>query len=268
MISKVRRSQIMDLLAMGSRVDGRGLEDLRTIEIRCGVVANADGSAEVRMGKTLAIAGVKTSIGTPFPDTPDMGILIVNAEFLPIASPTFEPGPPDENAIELARVIDRGLRRSEILDLQKLCIMPGKAVWEIWVDIHALNHDGNLMDASALASVAALLTARIPKATLTEDKEVNLDKSVREKLPIKGVPATVTIAKIGDKLLVDPCLDEEEVADAFLTATFINDKLCAIQKRGEKSLTVEETLKCLRIAQKKARELVAITMEGTGYGKD
>jgi exosome complex component RRP42 len=74
-------------------------------------VKNAEGSAEVRLGKTLAIAGVKTSIGTPFADTPDMGVMIVNAEFLPIASPTFEPGPPDENAIELARVIDRGAEK-------------------------------------------------------------------------------------------------------------------------------------------------------------
>ena len=268
MIPKVRRQQIVEMLSSGLRIDGRGLEDLRSIEIKCGTVANADGSAEVRMGKTLAIAGIKTSIGTPFPDTPDMGILIVNAEFLPIASPTFEPGPPDENAIELARVIDRGLRKSEMIDLKQLCIIPGKAVWEIWVDIHALNHDGNLMDASALASVAALLTTEIPKAVVNENNEVVIDKKTKQKLPIKGIPATVTIAKIDDKLLVDPCLDEEEVADAFITATFINGKLCAIQKRGERALTIEETLKCLRIAQRKAQELVKLVKEVTGHGED
>jgi exosome complex component RRP42 len=214
----------------------------------------------------LAIAGVKTSIGTPFADTPDMGVMIVNAEFLPIASPTFEPGPPDENAIELARVIDRGLRRAEMIDLKQLCIVPGKAVWEVWIDIHALNHDGNLMDASALAAVAAILTAEVPKAMVNEKGEVTINKSERQRLPIKSIPITVTMAKIGDKLVVDPNLDEEEVADAFLTATFVDDKVCAIQKRGERGLTAEETMKALQIARQKAHELLKTVREVVGGG--
>ncbi|MCC6042143.1 MAG: exosome complex protein Rrp42 [Candidatus Verstraetearchaeota archaeon] len=266
MIPKLKRQQIMDLLSSGRRVDGRGLEDLRPVEIRCRSVKNAEGSAEVRLGKTLAIAGVKTSIGTPFADTPDMGVMIVNAEFLPIASPTFEPGPPDENAIELARVIDRGLRRAEMIDLKQLCIVPGKAVWEVWIDIHALNHDGNLMDASALAAVAAILTAEVPKAMVNEKGEVTINKSERQRLPIKSIPITVTMAKIGDKLVVDPNLDEEEVADAFLTATFVDDKVCAIQKRGERGLTAEETMKALQIARQKAHELLKTVREVVGGG--
>jgi exosome complex component RRP42 len=263
-IPKLKKQQIMDLLSLGRRVNGRGLEDLRPVEIRCQSVKNAEGSAEVRLGKTLAIAGVKTSIGTPFADTPDTGVMIVNAEFLPIASPTFEPGPPDENAIELARVIDRGLRKAEMIDLKQLCIVPGKAVWELWIDIHALNHDGNLMDASALAAVAAILTAEIPKVMLNEKGEVTINKSEKQRLPIKSVPITVTIAKIGDKLVVDPSLDEEEVADAFLTATFVDDKVCTIQKRGEKGLTAEETMRALQIARQKAHELFKIVKEVVG----
>lgn len=266
MIPKIKKQQILDMLSSGLRVDGRKLEDLRPIEIRCHGVSNAEGSAEVRLGKTLAIAGVKTIIGTPFADTPDMGVMIVNAEFLPIASPSFEPGPPDENAIELARVIDRGLRRSGIIDLKQLCIIPGKVAWELWIDIHALNHDGNLMDTSALAAVAAILTAEIPKAMVNEKGEVIVNRNEKQRLPIKCIPITITVAKIGDKLLVDPCLDEEEAADAFLTATFVEDKVCAIQKRGEKSLTEEEALKSLQIAQRKAQELLKVVKEAVGYG--
>lgn len=268
MIPKLKRQQIMDLLSSGKRIDERGLEDLRAVEIRCQSVKNAEGSAEVRLGKTLAIAGLKTSIGTPFADAPDMGVMIINAEFLPIASPIFEPGPPDENAIELARVIDRGLRRAEMIDLKQLCIIPGKAVWEVWIDIHALNHDGNLMDASALAAVAAILTAKIPKASVNEKGEVTINKDEKQKLPIKSVPITVTIAKIGDKLVVDPSLDEEEVSDAFLTATFVDNNVCAIQKRGEKGLTMEETMRALQIARHKARELLKIVKEVVGDGQD
>ena len=47
-------------------------------------------------------------------------------ELVPFASPMFESGPPREDAIELARVVDRGIRHSEIVDKKKLCITPGK----------------------------------------------------------------------------------------------------------------------------------------------
>jgi exosome complex component RRP42 len=153
-----------------------------------------------------------------------------------------------------------------MIDLKQLCIVPGKAVWEVWIDIHALNHDGNLMDASALAAVAAILTAEVPKAMVNEKGEVTINKSERQRLPIKSIPITVTMAKIGDKLVVDPNLDEEEVADAFLTATFVDDKVCAIQKRGERGLTAEETMKALQIARQKAHELLKTVREVVGGG--
>ncbi len=61
-------------------------------------------------------------IGTPFADTPDKGVLSTNAELIPMGSPNFEAGPPDEHSIELARVVDRGIRESEMIDLEKMCI--------------------------------------------------------------------------------------------------------------------------------------------------
>ncbi len=42
----------------GKRIDGRKLDELRPISIKIGVVKNADGSAEIRMGKNIIIAAV------------------------------------------------------------------------------------------------------------------------------------------------------------------------------------------------------------------
>jgi len=42
----------------GKRVDGRLKDELRPTEIKIGVVKNADGSAEIRMGKNIIIAAV------------------------------------------------------------------------------------------------------------------------------------------------------------------------------------------------------------------
>jgi len=113
----------------GLRLDRRGPLDYRQIGIETDVFANADGSAVVDLGGTKVAAGVKYELGAPFPDTPNKGAVMVDAELLPMANPTFEPGPPDENAIELARVVDRGIRESDAIDLEKLAVEPGKWVW-------------------------------------------------------------------------------------------------------------------------------------------
>ena len=99
--------------------------------------------------------------------------MTVNAELVPLAAPNFEPGPPDENSIELARIVDRGIRESKAIDTAKLCIEPGKKVFVVFVDVYVLNHDGNLIDAAALAAVSALMNTKMPNYEV-EDGEVKI----------------------------------------------------------------------------------------------
>jgi exosome complex component RRP42 len=123
-VAKLEQKTIVDLITKGKRLDERGPLDYRPLIITLGIIEKANGSAQVYLGKTKVVAGIKVEQGTPFPDTPNEGILTVNSEFVPMASPTFEAGPPDENSIELARVVDRGIRESKAIDLKKLCIEP------------------------------------------------------------------------------------------------------------------------------------------------
>ncbi|MCW3992968.1 MAG: exosome complex protein Rrp42, partial [Candidatus Bathyarchaeota archaeon] len=230
-IVRVKQKQIMDLIAKGKRLDSRGLTDYREIKVEQGLIERAEGSARVLLGKTEIMAGTKIEIGKPFSDTPNAGVLTVNVELVPLASPTFEPGPPKENAIELARVVDRGIRESKALDFKKLCIKPGKKVFVIFVDIYVLNHDGNLIDASALAALAALLNTKMFNYEIEED-EVKI-KPGYTPLHVSKHPIAVTFAKINDKLIVDPWLEEEQIMDARLTVTTDDDgNVCAMQKGG------------------------------------
>ncbi|MEM2376128.1 MAG: exosome complex component Rrp42, partial [Sulfolobales archaeon] len=153
-IPKLKTDIIISMLAKGLRPNGRRIDELRPITIIKDYIPNADGSALVKLGNTQVLVGIKLELGAPFSDTPNEGNLMVNAEFMPTASPVFEPGPPDENAIELSRVIDRGIRESRAVDLSKLAIVPGRKVWNIWVDIYVLDHDGNLVDASSIGTLA------------------------------------------------------------------------------------------------------------------
>jgi exosome complex component RRP42 len=253
-ITRVKQKQIAQLIAKGKRLDGRGLTDYREIKVEQGIIERAEGSAKVSLGKTEVMVGTKIEVGEPFPDTPNEGVLTVNAELVPLASPTFEPGPPDENSIELARIVDRGIRESKAIELEKLCIEPGKKVFVIFVDVYVLNHDGNLIDASALAAMAALLNTKMPKYEV-EGEEVKI-KSGYTQLPIRRHPVTVTLAKINENLVVDPWLDEEQVMDARLSIAFDDDgNICAMQKGGSGCFTQKQVLEAVKIAREKADEI-------------
>lgn len=254
MISRIRQKQISQTIASGKRLDGRGLTDYRPIKIETGIIEKAEGSARVLMGRTEVVVGVKVELGEPFPDRPNEGVLTVNSEFVPLASPEFEAGPPSEESIELARVVDRGIRESQAIELEKLCLIPGKKVYVIFVDVYVLNHDGNLIDASALASLAALLNTKIP-VYVVENGEIK-KTSEYIPLPIRNYPIAITFANISDKLVVDPWLEEEEIMNARLTITFDKDgRICAIQKGGQGTLTPQQIIEAAYIAREKAGEL-------------
>ena len=261
-LPRLKKESIKSLVAKGLRLDGRRLDEYRKIVIETNYVPKAEGSALVKLGNTVVLVGVKMEVGTPFPDTPNEGVLTVNAEFVPLASPSFEPGPPDENAIELARVIDRSLREIRVIDLEKLALIPGEKVWIVWVDIYILNHDGNLLDASALAAMAALMTTRIPKVEVGEN-EVKVDKKVKtSSLPLNHRVVTVTVGKLGEYLLVDPTEDEELVLDAKIAISVSEDgRIAGIQKMGPGDFTIEEVEKAASLALKAGNELHRILSE-------
>ncbi len=254
LLTRVKQKQIAQQIDAGKRLDGRGLTDYRELKIEEGLIERAEGSARVNLGKTEVLVGVKIETGEPFPDTPNEGVLTVNAELVPLAYPTFEPGPPDENSIELARIVDRGIRESKAIDTEKLCIEPGKKVFVVFVDIYVLNYDGNMIDASALAAVSALVNTKMPNYEV-EDGEVKI-KTGYSPLPLKSHPITVTMAKINDKLIVDAGIEEEQVMDARISMA-INDEgnICAIQKGGPGFFSPQKILEASKLAQEKAAEL-------------
>lgn len=254
LLTRVKQKQIAQMIDAGKRLDGRGLTDYREFTIEEGLIERAEGSARIHLGKTEVLVGVKIETGEPFPDTPNEGVLTVNTELVPLASPAFEPGPPDENSIELARIVDRGIRESKAVYSDKLVIEAGKKVFVIFVDIYVLNHDGNLIDASALAAVAALTNTKMPNYEV-EDGEVKT-KTGYSPLPLKNHPITVTIAKVNDKLIVDPSAEEEQVLDARISMAIDDDgNICAIQKGCSGFFTPQEILAASKIAQEKATEI-------------
>ena len=267
-VPSLKKEAFMALYKKGLRVDDRDLYTPRRITIETGVIEKAEGSALVKLGNTQVLAGVKADIGTPFRDTPNQGVLTVHAEFVPLASPMFEPGPPDDNAIELARVIDRSIRESHAVDLESLAIIPGEKVWILWVDLYILDHDGNLFDASMLAAMAALKTTRLPdyEEYETGDIVVLRDKP-GEPVKVTRDIVSVTTAKIGNYIIVDPSFEEEAIADTRMVLSFDRDgNIVGAQKTGDGGLTPKEFDKMVNISLRASKVYFKSLDEALGTG--
>lgn len=253
-MNKDQKENLKRQLEASVRLDGRAYDEYRDVQVTKGVVETAEGSAEVQIGDTHVIAGVKMEAGTPYSDSPDEGVLMVGVELSPIANVDFETGPPSFNAIELARVTDRGIRESKSIDVHKLCIKEGEKVWIVNVDIAIINDDGNLFDACSLAAIAAIQDAKIPE--FSEKSGVDYSKKTKKGLPLTKQPIGITVVKIGNTLLADPTNLELKGLDARLTITTVDDgTICALQKGGEGTLTADVVMAMVDIAQKKAAEL-------------
>ncbi|MBT3406768.1 exosome complex protein Rrp42 [Candidatus Woesearchaeota archaeon] len=248
------RKHITEYLKKGLRLDGRKLDEFREVSVEYGVSKNAEGSARVKIGGTEVIAGVKLNIGTPYSDRPDEGTLMVGVELYPLASPEFEAGPPSIDSIELARVVDRGIREAGAIDNKALCIEKGEKIWIVSVDICPINDEGNLFDAAGLAAIAAIMDAKFPK--VEKDGTVNYKERTKTPLPIKKRPIPITVWRIGNDLIVDPINEEEKSTDARLTIASLSDGvICALQKGGDATLTVEDVDKMTDLAIAKAKDL-------------
>jgi len=250
-LSLIKKDFIRSLIKDGRREDGRGFDDHRPLDIQVNYVSKAQGSARVRLGNTQVVAGVKVQLEKPYPDTPNRGNFMTSAELNPMASPNFEPGPPRIEAIELARVTDRSLRESGVIDFEALAWKPGENVWAVFVDLEILDYDGNLFDACSIAGLAAVLSAKLP-ATDPKSKEVVFADGKDRPLPVRVDNATfsVTSVKIGNSILVDPHLHEELICDTRLTIGLDpKGNMRAMQKGGYGSWTLDEVKETRRKSQ-------------------
>lgn len=251
---------IQTCLLSDLRVDGRRSFDYRRITIKFG---REDGSSEVQLGQTHVMGFVTSQLVQPYRDRPNEGTLAIYTEFSPMADPSFESGRPGESAVEVGRIIDRGLRESRAVDTESLCVVAGKLVWSIRIDLHIIDNGGNLVDAANIAALAALSTFRRPECTLGgEDGQeviVHLPEE-REPIPliIHHLPVAVTFGFIGKEntVVIDPTHYEETVMGGRMTATLnTNGDVCAIQKAGGEGVMQSVVMQCLRIASVKAGDI-------------
>lgn len=273
MAYKVTKKNVLEAMNKAERLDGRKPFEHREIKVKFGVSNKAEGSVSVEFGKTHVVAGIKMATQEPYTDHENEGTMTTSMELLPLSSPNFEYGQPTIEAVEIARVVDRGIRESRFIDFEKLCIKEGEKVWGINIDLATLNDDGSLIDASALAAILALMTARYPVYDEKNDK-IEFGEFSDKPLPLnfENMPLTSTFFKIGEKLFVDPTREEEDSTEGRITLEVSkpgkDEMINAMQKGGEVTFMQQEIETMIEESKKIFKKFKAIVDEEVEkYGK-
>ncbi|NUN11613.1 exosome complex protein Rrp42 [Candidatus Micrarchaeota archaeon] len=251
-LEEIKEDYIKELLKQKKRIDGRALDAYREIKITKDFIQNAEGSAIAEVGGTKVLAGVKFDIMTPFADRPDEGVVMFGSEFSPIAHPDFNAGPPDENSIELARVVDRGIRSAESIDVKSLFLEEGK-VLGVFVDLYILDHSGNLIDTAGLAAMSALKNTKIPKV---EDGKI-IRNEFTGKLKLVREVAVTTFEKIDGVIIADANSEEEVASEGRMSLSTSSDGfVCSAQKSGKAGFSKQELMDLIDLSSEKSKELL------------
>ncbi|KAJ6658270.1 hypothetical protein lerEdw1_020542 [Lerista edwardsae] len=239
------------------RPDGRDLGEFRTTTVNIGSITTADGSALVKLGNTTVICGIKAEFAAPPADSSNKGYIVPNVDLPPLCSSRFRSGPPGEEAQAASQFIADVIENSQVIMKEDLCIVSGKLAWVLYCDIICLDYDGNLLDASMCAFVAALKNVQLPAVTINEETglaEVNL----KEKTPLsmKKQPVATSFVLFDSLVIVDPTAEEEDLATGALTiVTDEEGNLCSVYKPGGSALAGAKLQDCISRARTRHTEI-------------
>ncbi|KAK9842914.1 hypothetical protein WJX74_004343 [Apatococcus lobatus] len=270
MISRYERLYTAEGAKQGLRADGRNCDTFRPVSCSTGVFEQCSGSARLRIGGTHVVATVKVELGAPTPATPQYGRLSFAVDYSPCSAATAQGRRGEDQSSELARALEQSIRPSQsgkggALDLQSLCVLPGKTCWVLHVDGLILNADGSVLDALSLAIKAALGDTSIPLASVVaaEDPadqpeiDIDPDPSKYTRLDIQRIPVTLSIGLIGGLPVVDLTEHEELCADSMLHVS-VNERgrICGITQRATSGINPATLQEMLAMAQRAAPKLL------------
>ena len=214
-----------------NRQDGRKAEELRPVEIKTGIIPNANGSAMVRMGKTAAIAGVygPREFLPKHKQLSDRAALRCIYTMAPFSTDErVRPGP-SRRSTEISMVTSNAL--SPAIFLEEF----PKSVIDVYINI--IQADSGTRTAGINAASAALADAGIP---------------------MRDLVCSVAAGKIGDKYVLDLGGKEEEVTAADLPIAMMpnSGKITLIQMDGK--MQPDDVKRTIELAMEGCRQIYEI----------
>jgi exosome complex component RRP41 len=203
------------------RADGRHAAELRPIEVKAGIIPNANGSAMVKMGKTIAVAAVygPRYLHPKFKQLYERAVL--NTTYIMVPFSTNErvrPGP-SRRSQEISKVTREALEGVVCLEEYP------KSVIDVYI---------NIIQANAGTRTAGINAASVALADAG--------------IAMKDLVASAAAGKIGDEYVLDLAGKEEEETDCDVPVAYIPgmDKVSLLQMDGR--LPPEDVEKVIKLA--------------------
>lgn len=177
----------------GARYDGREFDEFRQVDLQFGTSL---GHVEVTLGGTRLVVVISAEVTKPLDDRPFEGQFLITTDISAMASPLFDNYRQSDDENILARLVEKAIRRSNALDLENLCIVAGKSCWLVRADVHYLDYDGGLIDATSLGVIAGLLHFKRPDTSIEGKKTIihSLEERAPVPLSVLHIPISVTFS--------------------------------------------------------------------------
>jgi len=254
-------------LAEGVRPDGRGPLKPRRVDVQGGVLAHAQGSARVRLGSTVVLAGAQCEPTAPTEAGPTQGRIIVSLDLAGVCSPVAAARSGSRNEREHAVLLELLQRTAsgDLVDLESLCAVEKRAVWTCYLDLLVLEHDGNLTDACLLAMTRALAELRLPCVQWEEAQEALVESEAASvQVELRRPLVSCSFGVLGGHLLMDPSSDEEALLScAFTVLVDEQGEFRGLHKPGGTPLTSELRDRAVAAALQRVATFAALLRPAT-----
>ncbi len=218
----------------GLRLDGRKLEELRSIKIQVGILPNADGSAYIQQGKNKILAGVygPREMHPKHLALPDRTVLRCRYHMAPFSVQERKSPAPSRRDIELSKVIREALEPSIFLEYY-----PRTGI-DVFVEI--LQADGGTRCASITAASLALADAGIP---------------------MRDLVVACAAGKADDTIVLDLMDTEDKKGGADVPVALMPNLNAITLLQMDGILTFEEFEKAVNLALKGCRKIYTMQKE-------
>lgn len=236
------------------RTDGRKKDQHRPINVSFGPET---GCCLVTLGNTKLIAQATATVGKPRVTRPNEGTINIHVDTLML-------GNSDEH-VQLSRLLHKNMKESACLDLESFCIIGGEKVWNITIDISILNHEGNLVEAASIATIAALQHHRRPEVSVDDGELIFEPQELKEqqRIAFKHTPFLVkfTFIHIEDNYVayIDPSDEEERNCDGSLVVGSNEfGEITCLQISGKSVISKDDVLKQSNFAVRRTQHLAML----------
>ena len=168
-----------------------------------------------------------------------------------------------EQEVILSRILEKAIRRSNAVDTESLCIIAGAKCWSLRADVHVLDCDGGLVDASCASIMAALQHFRKPDVSVDGENVTMYSPAEREPVPLslmhQPICVTFSFYQGGEISLLDATWREEQAREGEMIITMNrHGELCQVAKLGGIPVDALALLACMNVALARVKEITEL----------